>query len=225
MEILMDILYEMDLDSAAIGALSWMLGALLVVAVIALAVSLVTYILQAAGIYAMAKRRGVKHAWLAWIPIGQYWVAGSLSDQYKQSVKGKSSYNRTVMLILALVGWVVSLLAGTTALSGLLRMVTSLVNGDMEAYAYASTLTSGGSQLLSLLNNGLSIALFVFWQISLYDIYSSCNPKYNVLFLVLGILFQITVPFFLFCSRKKDEGMRIPKAQEPVYQSYETYDY
>ena len=51
----------------------------------------------------------------------------------------------------------------------------------------------------------------------MYDIYTSCTPKNNVLFLVLSILFNITEPFFLFFTRNKDEGMP-PRRQQPVYE-------
>ena len=225
MENLVDILYEMGIDSAAVGALSMMLGFILVGVAIGGIIGLVLYILKAAGLYAMAKRRNIGGAWLAWIPIGQYWVAGALSDQYKKTVKGKSSANRIVMLILALVGWVFAALAGSAALSSMIQMITAAVNEDMQQLSMAATMLSGGSSLLSLLNSAAAIALFVFWQISLYDIYASSCPKNAVAFLLLGIFFDVTVPFFLFCNRKKDEGMKIPQpVPQPVY-DYGTADY
>ena len=225
MENYVDILYEMGVDSAAVGALSMILGFILVGLAIGSIIGLVLYIFKAVGLYSMAKRRNIGGAWLAWIPVGQYWVAGSLSDQYKKTVKGKSSANRIITLVLALAGWIVSVFAGSAVISSLIQMLTAIVNEDMQELSYAAAMLSGGSGLLGLLNSGLSIALFVFWQISLYDIYASSCPKHSVLFLVLGIFFEVTVPFFLFCNRKKDEGMKIPQPIEPpAYDSYGSYD-
>ena len=72
--------------------------------------------------------------------------------------------------------------------------------------------------VLSLLQTALSIATLVFWYWSLYELYTSCKPKNNVLFLVLGILFGFLVPFFIFACRNKEEGMPPRRAPEP--QSY-----
>lgn len=228
MEDLADILYEMGMNSDGVEALAMILGFVLVGLIIGLVIGLVLYVLKAVGLYSMAKRRNIGGAWLAWIPIGQYWVAGSISDQYKKTVKGKSSSNRIIMLVLALVGWVVSAIAGSVMMSSLVQMLTAIVNEDAQELSYVITMLSGGSSLVSMLSNGLNIALFVFWQISLYDIYASSCPKHSVLFLVLGIFFEITVPFFLFCNRKKDEGMKIsqPVAQPAYdYVNYDSYQY
>ena len=33
--------------------------------------------------YTVAVRRGLKNAWLAWIPVADAWLVGSISDQYR----------------------------------------------------------------------------------------------------------------------------------------------
>ena len=228
MEDFADILYEMGMNSDGIEALAMILGFVTVGLVIGLVVGLVLYVLKAVGLYSMAKRRNVGGAWLAWIPIGQYWVAGAIADQYKKTVKGKSSSNRIIMLVLALLGWVVSGIAGSVMMSSLIQMLTAIVNEDVQELSYIITVLSGSSGLVSMLSSGLSIALLVFWQISLYNIYASSCPKHSVLFLILGIFFEVTVPFFLFCNRKKDEGMKVsqPVAQPAYdYGNYDNYQY
>ena len=66
---------------------------------------------------------------------------------------------------------------------------------------------------LSLPLFGVNIAVMVIRYMALYDVYTSCDPQYNVLFLVLSIIFQVTEPFFLFFNRNKDLGMP-PRRQE-----------
>ena len=39
------------------------------------------HVIRALAIYHIGKRRGLKNPWLAWIPVGQEWIIGSLSDQ------------------------------------------------------------------------------------------------------------------------------------------------
>ena len=61
---------------------------------------------------------------------------------------------------------------------------------------------------------GSSVAYIVIRCVALYDFYSSCTKKYNVLFLVLGLVFQFLEPVFFFICRNKEEGM--PPRREKV---------
>lgn len=213
---MMDMIRELE----ALGLNEEMLvmagGIVLVVFLIVGMINVGLYIFRAAGIYTIAKRRGIRHAWLAWLPVAYYWTAGSISDQYKTSVKGKSSCNRIILLVLAIVGGVVSLAVSGMTLGVVAEMFEYLADGDLQGLAYAGTLATGSSELLSLLYDVLDLALVIFWHISLYDIYSSACPQNKVAFLVLGIIFPVTVPFFLFYNRKKDEGMRIPQPEGDI---------
>ena len=53
-------------------------------------IGIATYVLSALGLYTIAKRRGLNHPWLAWIPVASAWIVGSLSDQYRYVVNGAS---------------------------------------------------------------------------------------------------------------------------------------
>ena len=54
---------------------------------------------------------------------------------------------------------------------------------------------------------GVTIAAAVIRYMALYDLYSSCDPDNKTVFVVLSILFGITVPVFLFLSRNLEKGM------------------
>ena len=60
----------------------------------------------------------------------------------------------------------------------------------------------------------LAIAVVVIRYVAMYDLYTSCSPQNNVLFLVLSIFFNVTEPFFVFFIRKLDGGMP-PRRTEP----------
>ena len=50
-----------------------------------------------------------------------------------------------------------------------------------------------------------------------YDYYASCRPDLKVVFLVLSILFPVTLPFFVFACRKHDLGMEErPKTEASI---------
>ena len=210
---MMDLLRELEalgITEELLMTVGVILGIALIVSGI---VSLLLYIFKASGLHTIAKRRGIRHAWLAWVPVADNWVAGSLSDQYKQTVKGKASYNRTILLVLAILAGVMSLVSSGLSLGVLAETFEYLADGDLEGLAYVGTLAGGSSELLSRLYQALELAHLVFWSITLYDIYSSACPQNKVAFLVLGIIFPVTVPFFLFYNRKKDEGMKIPEPE------------
>lgn len=193
----------MSVDMSVMGAI---LAVFAVFALISCVVGIVMYVLEAVGTYTIAKRRGIRHAWLAWIPLGSYWIAGSISDQYRYVAKGQVTNRRKIMLILGIVSLVVSALGAVTSVNSLIQTLQALYMEDMD-YLMEAVGSGTGSSLLSLISSGVSIALLVFSYMSLYDLYSSCNPKNNVLFLVLGIFFSFLRPIFVFVCRNKDLGM------------------
>lgn len=183
-----------------------------------LVLGIVAYILRSIGLYAIAKRRGIANPWLAWIPVAWVWVLGSISDQFRYVTKAQIKSRRKVLLALNIVCAVLSML-----------LIVLLVVNCVEAFeiiSYGSEeemLTLGLTMLFQML--GLcavtfcvSIVFSVFYYIALYDLFTSVNPPYNVLFLVLGILFKATLPFFIFFNRKLDGGMppRCDVPQEPL---------
>ncbi len=185
-----------------------------IVAVLALIGSIVgiaCYVFQSIGLYQIAASRGIKRPWLAWLPVGYYWIAGSISDQYQYVAKGRVKNNRVIMLVLSLATAAIGIVAATISGNALSEIVGSLLfsaeETNWESLMAEIGLSAGASSALSLLEDGVSVALFVFWNISLYNLYCSCNPKNATLFTVLGILFPVTVPFFVFACRKKEQGM------------------
>lgn len=192
-------------------------GVLLVFGLIALVVSLVMVIFQGVGLYTMAKRRGIKHAWLAWIPVGNSWLVGCIADQYRYVAKGEVKNRRKILMALSIVGAVLGAASGILSTVGLGAVAEQMMNSGAQGM---EGVTAGGAlagrALISLLSSVVSIATLVFWHISLYDLYTSCNPKNNVMFLVLGIIFGILTPIFIFANRNRDGGMPPRKQPAPI---------
>lgn len=169
------------------------------------------YILSSLGFHAMAKRRGIPHPGLAWLPIGgQAWIVGSLADQYAYLAEGKTKRQRGLLLGLDI---------GTSAVSicYLALAIVALVKSSMtelmyDGFAFAPFIA--GFLVLYFLLLATAIVYAVFYYIALYKVYKSCTPKNATLYLVLSIVVNVTQPFFVFFSRNKDEGM--PPAQSPA---------
>ena len=178
-----------------------------------------TYVLTSLGLYALATRRGIKNAWLSWVPVINCWIIGSLSDQYRYVVKGEVKNKRKTLLALNIITWIISIAIAVAAIVVAVNAAGAVMKGAAEE-ALLDLILGPVFIILGLCLPlfGVGIANVVIHYIAMYDIYTSCVPQNNVLFLVLSILFSVTEPFFLFFSRNKDEGMP-PRKQEPVYEA------
>lgn len=212
--------YEYDMFSQEMGSemmdvVFVFAGVLLVFGIIALIVSLITYIFESVGLYTLAKRRGIKHAWLAWVPVGNSWLLGCIADQYRYVAKGEVKNRRTILLVASVAGAVLGAAYTVSGLGGMVGFAEQMMySGSQAMEGIAAGGAMAGSVLISLLNSVVSIVTLVFWHIALYDLYTSCNPKNNVVFLVLGIVFSFLTPFFIFANRNKDGGM--PPRKQPA---------
>lgn len=193
---------QMTPDAEILAMITSILVTILVVAGI---LSLVTYIFSSLGFYTLAKRRGIRAPGLAWIPIGgTRWILGSLSDQYASLTGAKLRCSRHILLW----GELVLTAAAIPLLVFAIQLLTATLAGQDVTMQLMQL--NGVQTLLNL----ASIALSVMIYIALYKVYKSCDPNHAVLFLVLSIIFSITMPFFVFACRNKDLGMPRPDSGE-----------
>ena len=175
------------------------------------------YVLTALGIYTVAKRRELNNPWLAWVPVANAWLFGSLSDQYRYVVKGENRSKRKILLTLQ----ILATLCGIAMFCLGIAVAANVISGILRSVSDDQMLGQVMGPVIGILGvcvpmAGISIAYIVIRFMALYDIYTSLDPKNSVIFLVLSILFPVTEPFFLFFNRNKDEGMP-PRKQQPVY--------
>jgi len=172
-----------------------------------------SYILTALAIYTISRRRGLRKPWLAWIPVINCWLLGSLSDQYQYVVKGENKSKRKWLIILNLL----------KAALWLLLIILAIVAAGMLIVNDASIGLLVTVLGLLLPFAAVMIAFCVIRYMALYDVYRSLDPANAVLYLVLSILFSPTEPFFLFFNRDKDLGMP-PRKQQPIFEQDNTYE-
>lgn len=180
------------------------------------ALSLVCYVFTALSLYTIAKRRGLKNPWLAWIPVGFEWLLGTVSDQYQYLVKERNTSRRKLMLCLSLITMLSGVIVTVVVVVVIFRLI---ISAAMMTEAQIARMLLGPLMtvmILSLLLSTVAIVLLVFRCMSMYDLYRSCQPDNAVLYLVLGILFGFLEPIFLMIVRNKDEGMP-PRRPEPQY--------
>ena len=183
-----------------------------------MAFGIAVYVLTALAFYTVADRRGLKNPWLAWIPVANLWLLGSISDQYRYVVKGEFKSKRKILLGLGIasmvVGMVIFGLITSLAVAGISGAMGGISEEQMVSQLMGRAIGMVG---LFVPMMGIAIAQMVIRYMALYDVYKSMDPSNCVMFLVLSILFNFTEPFFLFFNRNKDEGMP-PRRQQPVYE-------
>lgn len=168
----------------------------LVTALPSMLLGIATWVLSAVAVYVIARRRGLNKPWLAWVPVLNVWLLGSLSDQYQYVVKRKNTSRRKWLLVLNLL---LPVLYGTV----IGFACAALMPAAYGIYWDKLMVALGVALPLA----GVAVAAAVIRFVALYDVYRSLDPNNAVLFLVLSIFFGVTEPFFLFFNRDKDAGM------------------
>ena len=172
-----------------------------------------SYVLSALALYTLAKNRGIRHGWLAWVPVLSCWILGSLSDQYRYVTRGELRSKRKSLLVLSIL------------LTGLVTALASMGIAAGVAMAMGRPGSMAGLPAalacLALATAVMAVIRLVIRFIALSDLYRSMDPENGTLFLVLSILFPVTEPFFLFFNRNKELGMPPRRETPPVSEPWE----
>ena len=192
-------------------------------------ISIAVYVFTALGLYTLAQRRGLRHPWLAWIPVANVWILGSLSDQYRYVVRGQVRSKRKALLTLNIISAVMGLVMTVVIVAAVIRCVFSFRGASETEIVNALMGSIMGVLALCVPWAGVAIASAVLSYMALYDIYTSCDPANNTVYLVLSILFGFTQAIFLFLCRNRDDGMpprrdTQPQYRQPIQEPWEQQD-
>lgn len=180
-------------------------------------ISIAVYVFTALGLYTLAQRRGLRHPWLAWIPVANVWILGSLSDQYRYVVRGQVRSKRKALLTLNIISAVMGVVMVVVIMAAVIRCVFSFRGASETEIVNALMGSIMGVLALCVPWAGIAIASAVLSYMALYDIYTSCDPANNTVYLVLSILFGFTQAIFLFLCRNRDDGMPPRRDTQPQY--------
>ena len=180
-------------------------------------IGIVAYVFQSLAFYSIAKRRGINRPWLSWLPVGNMWILGCISDQYRYVAKGQVKNKRKSLLILNIIFYVIY--AVFFAVYAVF-MVMAISMADSSSFGSEETtvvILALVMLVVALVMLGIAIAMSVLTYMALYDLFVSCDPDNGVLYLVLSILLGVAQPICLFICRKKDIGMPPRRAAAPVF--------
>lgn len=210
-------LKQLDLKLAP-GMLEMLAGMITAMLAAMLVVALITYVLNAIGLYSIAKRRGFYHPWLAWLPLCRDWLLGAIGDRYQLACKYHVTIKGPGLVIMKIAAYALNA-ATVMSYQKLSKNVESLMSWvgkkvtEWQYNLYIMPLEQQIASTKSFLNIVGILALVatviyvVVYYRAHYDLFTSCRPDLKVVFLVLGILFPVTMPFFVFACRKRDDGM------------------
>lgn len=197
-----DYLAELGLPEEAVSFFfTFFIGAIAVSAVIGIAI----YLLESISVYKMAKSAEIKNPWLAFIPVANDWVFGTLAEKYKKKNGTKS----------ARFGIILPVLEGIVLIEAIALTIFTVISvKEITGYAFDAVNTSAEmvpEQFMSLIPviilyfalMAVAIAYAVVFFIALWRVYSSFDKSNATLYIVLSVIFTISVPIILFIIRNR----------------------
>lgn len=197
-----DFLTELGLPEEAVSFFfTFFIGAIAVSAVIGIAI----YLLESISVYKMAKSAEIKNPWLAFVPVANDWVFGSLAEKYKKKNGTKS----------ARFGIILPVLEGIVLIEAIALTIFTVISiKEITGYALDAVNTStemAPEQFMSLIPviilyfalMAVAIAYAVVFFIALWRVYSSFDKSNATLYIVLSVVFTISVPIILFIIRNR----------------------
>lgn len=197
-----DYLAELGLPEEAVSFFfTFFIGAIAVFAVIGIAI----YLLESISVYKMAKSAEIKNPWIAFIPVANDWVFGTLAEKYKKKNGTKS----------ARFGIILPVLEGIVLIEAIALTIFTVISvKEITGYAFDAVNTSAEmvpEQFMSLIPviilyfalMAVAIAYAVVFFIALWRVYSSFDKSNATLYIVLSVIFTISVPIILFIIRNR----------------------
>ena len=172
---------------------------------ISLLIGLALYLLESIGVYKMAKSAEIKNPWLAFIPVANGWVFGTLAEKYKKKNGTKS----------ARFGIILPVLEGIVLIEAIALTIFTVISiKEITGYALDAVNTSSEmapEQFMSLISviilyfalMAVAIAYAVVFFIALWRVYFSFDKPNATLYIVLSVVFTISVPIILFIIRNR----------------------
>lgn len=177
-------------------------------------ISLVAYVLTAYSFYTIAQRRGIKDAWLAWVPVLQLWIVGAIADDYQRKAKNTASKKRKILLGLVIAKVAAGIVVAVMVIGAIFALLSAGYTYYDDWTDWAGVIGSfSGLVIAVILLGGIGVVQKVVEYFALYDVYCSCDPGNSLLFVLVNVFIGITKPIFLLICHKKDGGM--PSAAEP----------
>lgn len=176
-------------------------------------VALVMYLLEAIGLYGMAKGSGIGSPWRGFVPFANIFLFGKIAEKYQRR-DGKPSAKFGGLLLAFEILTLVFVAAFFVFFINMCVILFADLNSEAEI-----TIAIGRTVIpmifSSLVLVGVSIAYAVMYYVALWRIFAAFDYNNATVYLVLSIVFSFLGPIFLFILRNK----------QPVFDPKEHFNY
>ncbi len=184
-----------------------------VIAVVVLGVLIPEYIMLSIAHHRIAKRRGIKGAWLAWIPIAKYWIMGALADEFDKRSSGHDRHFRLVLLI-GIIVYYIACAVFFVGFAAIFPLMENSINGsEFEVFRNIMQMAFGMEFGIIGMSFG-GIAFTALYYICLYKLIESLSPKFSLLFFILSLFVGFFLPIYLLIMKNK--GYPYPEETEEI---------
>lgn len=176
---------------------------------LSLVVAVGDYVMVSLSLYTMSKNRGIRGAGLAWVPVANFWIVGSLANE-ADAQKGVQRKWNTLLLTFALIGLggLPVVFIGLTAVGILYYFVAA----DLLLWVF---LLIYGILIVDMI---AMVALSILSSICIFKIFESVVPQKAVKYILLYLLVPLGAGICLLKTRNADEPIppmeTLTKAEE-----------
>lgn len=175
-------------------------------------ISLVMYLLNAFGLYGMAKGSGISAPWRGFIPFANTFLFGKIAERYVKKDGKPSAKFGGLLLAFEILTLVLAVVTVAFAIS--MFFVLAVAESETElAYSIVAPILAMLISCFVLM--GVSITYIVLYYVALWRIFTAFDYNNATVYFVLSIIFSFLGPIFLFVLRNK----------QPVFDTREHFNY
>ena len=175
-------------------------------------VAIVMYLLEAIGLYGMAKSSGISRPWRGFVPFANTFLFGKIAEKYQRRDGKRSAKFGGLLLAFE----ILTLLFSIATMAFVISMISVLATSYNDSELNASIVVPMIAMLVCcFVLIGVLIAYVVIYYVALWRIFTAFDYNNATVYLVLSIFFSFLAPIFLFVLRNK----------QPVFDPRERFNY
>ena len=185
-------------------------------------IMLANYIMTAIGLQAIAKRRGVNYPWLAWIPYANYWLIGSIADDYDNRNGLKKRWSKILLGLLIAYGAGLVLYFVSIIVFFIQTTLMGINESDITAGFIGTFLFL---YIVLIIFMVIATILSVIYYICMYKIFESTVPDKSVKYLILSLVVPLASGICILKCRDKGYSLESdkPETREQALELPEDY--
>lgn len=175
-------------------------------------IALAMYLLEAVGLYGMAKSSGFSSPWRSFIPFANTFIFGKIAEKYQRRDGKRSAKFGGLLLAFEILTLIFSIATMAFVISMISVLATSYNDFELNASIVVPMIAMLACCFVLI---GVLIAYVVIYYVALWRIFTAFDYNNATVYFVLSILFSFLGPIFLFVLRNK----------QPVFDQREHFNY